>query len=577
MEIKLRRGGENLSAIEKILYTRDTDWSFLKPDEHDALPPTDLENIDAAARRILKALVHQEQVYIQVDSDCDGYTSAALLLNYMHDIAPTTVERNWIYALHKNKTHGICVETIPEGTTLVVAPDSSSNEAAIHKQLSLQGIDTVVLDHHEFELQNDETAIIVNSQAGGYDNPALSGVGVVYQLLRYIDSLRGTTGAALFYNDLVAVGLIGDMMDQRFAETNWYIHDGLQLFNNPFLKYLAEKNDYSMGSKRTPHSVAWFIVPFINAVTRVGSDEDKLLVFESMLMWKAEQLIVSDKRGAKGQEELRVVQAVRHASNVKRHQDDDKKKLLDEMYGKIEKYNLLSEPLLIIQNKGVADDDPIRGITGLVANALMAEFTKPTLILNEITDEETGEITWSGSGRGFVTGGIDNWRDYIANTGDALFAQGHAMAFGVAFTPAGLESFKQRVRKEFGNTKFEKTYVVDFIWTPNENFDSEILEIGRYKDAWGQGVPEPLVAIEHVKISEPTEINLLQKGTIRIDLKPNQTSLIKFGGSVDEYQQLIGKTVTFIGVCQINEWNGRENPQIRVSDYFFETVPTWDF
>ena len=247
------------------------------------------------------------------------------------------------------------------------------------------------------------------------------------------------------------------------------------------------------------------------------------------------------------------------------------------MYGKIEKYNLLSEPLLIIQNKGVTDDDPIRGITGLVANALMAEFTKPTLILNEITDEETGEITWSGSGRGFVTGGIDNWRDYIANTGDALFAQGHAMAFGVAFTPAGLESFKQRVRKEFGNTKFEKTYVVDFIWTPNENFDSEILEIGRYKDAWGQGVPEPLVAIEHVKISEPTEINLLQKGTIRIDLKPSQTSLIKFGGSVDEYQQLIGKTVTFIGVCQINEWNGRENPQIKVNDYFFETVPTWDF
>lgn len=579
MEIKLRRGGEGMDTMERILYLRGTDESFLYPDQTDEIDYKNLDNIELAARALLKALVHQEVVYVQVDSDCDGYTSAALLLNYMHDIAPATVERNWHYGLHKAKLHGIAEDAIPDGTSLVVAPDSSSNESNIHNRLFQEGITCVVLDHHEFDPPTDgpDRAIIVNSQQATYGNKSLSGVGVVYKVCQAIDGLRSKQRECAKYLDLVALGLTGDMMDMRSPETNYYISEGFRNINNPFFVYLADKNEYSMKGKFTPHSVAWFIVPFINAVTRVGDDNDKLLVFESMLSWKAGQLITSDKRGARGEEELRVVQAVRHAANIKRHQDDEKKKLLEAMYDKIEKYNLADEPLIIIQNKGVDDDDPIRGITGLVANSIMATYNKPTLILNEIIDGETGEVTWSGSGRGFATGGIDNWRDYIQSTGLAIFAQGHAFAFGVAFTADGLESFKERVRHDFGTTIFEKTYEVDFIWTMQDNFDSAIVDIGRYKDVWGQGVPEPLVALEHIKIDDPVAINLLNKGTLRIDLKPNQTSIIKFGSNIDEYQNLLGKTITVIGTCQINDWNGMNTPQIQLVDYFFETVSAWDF
>ena len=576
MEIKLKRGGEGLDPISRVLYLRGTDWSFLEPKESDQCDYNSLDNIETAARRLLKALVYQEQVYVQVDSDCDGYTSAALLLNYMHDIAPATVERNWHYGLHKGKVHGIDERAIPSGTTLAVAPDSSSNESELHERLFQSGISCVVLDHHEFDSRGDqERAIIVNSQQGSYGNRYLSGVGVVYKVLQKVDELRHTDGGCAFYLDLVALGLTGDMMDMRNPETNYYITEGFKQVNNPFFVYLADKNEFSMKGKYNPHSVAWYIVPFINAVTRVGSDEDKLLVFESMLSWKAGQLVPSDKRGARNEEELRVVQAVRHASNVKRHQDDEKKKLLEEMYTKIEKYNLADEPLIIIQNKGIQDDDPIRGITGLVANSIMATYNKPTLILNEVSDEN-GETIWSGSGRGFVTAGINNWRDYIANTGLAIFAQGHAMAFGVAFTPANLEQFKQYVRNAFGTTIFEKTYEVDFVWTMGDDFDQTIIDIARYKDVWGQGVPEPIIAIEHVKLTDPVTVNLLAKGTLRIDLKPKQTSIIKFGSNVEEYSDLLDKTITVIGTCEINDWNG-EYPQIKIIDYFFESVSTWDF
>lgn len=577
MEIKLRFGGEDLAPMERILYLRGTDMHFLHPSQADELDYHDLDNIELAARRILKALVRQEQVYVQVDSDCDGYTSAALLLNYLHDIAPTTVESKWKYGLHKAKLHGIDVENIPSETKLVIAPDSSSNELEKHQVLVSRGMDVIVLDHHEASGYESDPAIIVNNQLSGYGNKTLSGVGVVYKTLQCMDNLQQKPGTAARYLDLVALGLTGDMMDMRSPETNYYITEGFKEIHNPFFVYLADKNEFSMKGKCTPHSVAWFIVPFINAVTRIGSDEDKLLVFESMLSWKAGQLILSDKRGARnGQEELRVEQAVRHAANIKRHQDDEKKKLLDEMNLKIEKYNLADEPLIIIQNKGVQDDDPIRGITGLVANSIMAQYNKPTLILNEVVDEN-GETYWSGSGRGFATSGINNWRDYIASTGTAIFAQGHGMAFGVAFTVDGLEDFKNRVRSRFGRTIFEKTYEVDFVWTMVEDFDSYITEIAYYRDVWGQGVPEPLVAIEHIKLDDPITVNLLAKGTLRIDLKPHETSIIKFGSNIEEYQELLGKTITVIGTCDINDWGGKQSPQIKIVDYFFETVSSWDF
>ena len=246
------------------------------------------------------------------------------------------------------------------------------------------------------------------------------------------------------------------------------------------------------------------------------------------------------------------------------------------MYTKIERLHLADEPLIIIQNKGLLDDDPIRGITGLVANSIMATYNKPTLILNELTKED-GSVIWSGSGRGFITGGINNWRDYIANTGLAIFAQGHAMAFGVAFTPDDLERFKDKVRSDFGTTIFDKTYEVDFIWTMADDFDSAIIDIARYKDVWGQGVPEPVIALEHIKIEDPIQINMLAKGTLRLDLKPHKTSIIKFGSNIDEYQELLGKTITVIGTCDINDWGGVEQPQIKIIDYFFEAVSVWDF
>lgn len=64
---------------------------------------------------------------MQVDSDCDGYASAALLLNFLHAQFPSSINKI-CYDFHSIKDHGINLKLVPENTTLVIAPDASSND-----------------------------------------------------------------------------------------------------------------------------------------------------------------------------------------------------------------------------------------------------------------------------------------------------------------------------------------------------------------------------------------------------------------------------------------------------------------
>jgi single-stranded-DNA-specific exonuclease len=153
-----------------------------------------------------------------------------------------------------------------------------------------------------------------------YPTKSLSGVGIVYKFCSYIDSLLGKNYAD-DYLDLVSLGLIADVMDTRDFETQYFIQEGLKNVRNPLMKELMGRDAMHFKDGETPlmNSVAWYVAPLINSITRVGSTEDKYIVFEGMLDFKAYTLIPSTKRGCKGQEEPLVTQACRVAANNKNH------------------------------------------------------------------------------------------------------------------------------------------------------------------------------------------------------------------------------------------------------------------
>ena len=222
-------------------------------------------------------------------------------------------------------------------------------------------------------------AIVVNNQLCDYPTKSLSGVGVVYKFCQYLDQELFHDNLADQFLDIVAVGLCGDMMTQQDIETHYLTQLGIARLRNPFIAGMADKNSYSIGDTISPFKVQFYIVPLINAIMRVGTMAEKKLLIESMLEWKANEIIPSTKRGAAvGSKETRLAQALRVATNVKNRQTTQQDNALAAIEAKIQKEHLLDHKVLVIQLDNTSFD---RGITGLIANKLMAEYSRPVCLL----------------------------------------------------------------------------------------------------------------------------------------------------------------------------------------------------
>ena len=372
-----------ITAVERVLTNRGIAihdiTHYLHTTDEDILNPELIANMKEGAKMLIKHIAAEDKIFIQIDSDCDGYTSAALLINYLSQLFPIYVRNNVIYRIHDGKEHGLISETIPAGVRLVIAPDSSSNDYKEHKILKEKGIDVLVIDHHEAD-KISENACIINNQLCDYPTKSLSGVGMVYKFCTYIDKLLNTDYAE-DYTDLAALGMIADMMDMRDFETKHIISLGLANIRNPFFRAMVDKQAFSLKGENTPIGIAFYVAPYVNATIRMGTYEEKIILFESMLDFKGYERITSTKRGARGELEMRVEQAVRNCSNIKNRQTRARDAALEKIENIIKENNLLDNKILVIKlDESMAVE---KTLTGLIANQLMAKYQRPVLLLNK--------------------------------------------------------------------------------------------------------------------------------------------------------------------------------------------------
>lgn len=406
------------SAIEQVLLNRGVKdvHHYLNVDDSDILSPLDLDNIEKGAKMLVSHIAQGSKIMVQVDSDYDGYASSAILINYLNNLFPAFVQNNISYRMHNGKEHGIIPDTIPNDVKLVIAPDGASSDYEQHQALLKRGIDILILDHHEAE-KVSEYACVINNQLCSYANKALCGAGVVYKFCCYLDTLMNTDYASR-YTDLVASALVADMMDLRSYETRRLVDIGLNNIVNPYFKGMTIKNEYSLGGKVTPFGVAFYIAPYVNAVTRTGTMDEKIVLFESMLEFKAYELIHSTKRGHKPEDlETRVEQACRNCTNIKNRQTKTRDASLERIERIIEEQNLLDNKILLIKLSGAHKTT----LGGLIANQLMSIYQRPVLILNEtqheILDEQgkvvSTKIWYEGSFRGPNVPGLESIKDFF--------------------------------------------------------------------------------------------------------------------------------------------------------------------
>lgn len=582
------------SALTQVLHNRGIQniSEYLNSTMADVSSPILLgeDSLKEGVKMLMKHIYAGNDVLFIIDADCDGITSSALFINYLYDCFPSFVKNHVFWFLHAGKAHGLsdCVDAIIDNGRfkLVVCPDSSSNDYAEHQLLSEHNIDVLVLDHHEAD-HISENAIVINNQLSDYPNKELSGVGVTWQFCRYLDELGGDNFAN-DYLDLVALGNMGDMMSMTSIETKTLIFEGFKERNikNPFIYEMAQKNSFPLskadykpsdknGLQFSPMGAAFFIVPFVNAIVRSGTMEEKELIFKSMLKYTAFEQIPSNKRGHKlGEMERLVDQAIRTCTNVKNRQSRAEEAGLEHLESLIEKNHMMDHKvLLFLLEPGEVD----RNIAGLIANKFMSKYQRPVAILTKVVDDER-RVSYQGSARGY--GSDMMFKDICAAAPGCIFAEGHQGAFGLGLgyglpgyeeaTENYIHHFVEYTDEVFKDLSSEPSYYVDYVWDFDSVDGEKILEIADMNDYWGTNVNRSYVYIKNIPVNSDT-FKVMKSNTLKY-CGP-RADIIQFGGTEEEIEAFQSTPCKLNAVCKCvkNEWNYQIDPQLIMIDY--EVVP----
>ena len=576
---------KNYSIQQQILTNRGIPINeldhYLHTTDEDVNPPEALgqDKLREAARALANVVKENKIAYTIVDCDCDGFTSSAILMNYLHDLFPRWVESNFHFIIHDGKQHGLndTIDAIlQKKPSLLFVPDAGSNDVEECKRLYDLNIPVIILDHHDCEIDNPY-AIVINSQ-NNYSNHYLSGAGVTWQFCRYLDE-KMHTNFADDELDLVALGLTADMMSLTSLETKHLINKGFQDTNikNPFFTYMIQKNAYSMKDIVNPTSVAFYVAPYVNAMTRSGTLEEKTFLFESMLKFKAFKQVPSTKRGhAKDETESIAEQAIRTVTNVKARQTKAQNAGLEKIEAMIEENHMLEHKvLLFLLDPGTID----KNLAGLVANKLMAKYQRPVCILTKVESnpnnlpwEDSNVISYQGSARGCEKTGILDFKKICADTGECIFTAGHPNAFGLGIEANNIDSFIEKTDAALADISDEPIYYVDYIYEGNEVSSEDILAIAGMDDLWGQNMDEPLLCIHGLKVSKDmVTVYVKKNNTLKITL-PNGITLMKFDASDEECNKLQNENTGYyelnvVGTANANTWMDNTTAQLFVVDY----------
>lgn len=537
--------------------------------------------LEDACAMLKKHIDNDDVVQIVVDCDYDGYSSTSIIYNYLWKRFPDWVENHLFHIHHKGKDHGLSdiMSDIFDDCKLVITPDGGTNDWNEHQELHSLGIDCLVLDHHLVDnpdMIDSDPALIVNIQLEDYPNKALTGAGVAYKFVSAFEDLYVHGNQPDEFMDLCAIGNCADMADYREPEIRAIVNVGFANIKNPFLFELCKKHDYTLQKRGGINylSMAFAAVPFVNAVTRTGTMEDKTIVFKAMLERFAFDKVPSSKRGDNGKQVYLYQEAVTVAERVKRNQDklvQDSMTIFDK---KIKEERLTDNAIILLTCE---PNEVEASVCGLVANKVQAKYQHPCIVARRTRKAGDKEDYYRGSLRNYSHCPIDNMKDMCEETGYTEFVAGHQGAAGIGIAKSDLEKFTKAANELYKDIDFTPTYWVDYIWQADNVNANAILEIADLT-IWGQEMPESMVAIENIPVSGDNVTLLSPDKHPTIKITYNGIEYIKFGSSQEELDKILeGDAINIVGTCGKNVWMDKITPQIKIEDYEIVEEIEWVF
>lgn len=560
--------------MKEVLKNRGIDdyKTYLNLDDSVIIPYEKLDNIHEAVDCFMQHFNNKNKITVLVDSDPDGYCSASMIYNYIKKLDS---EYPVDYKMHnRTKSHGlddVIDELIIYEPHFLIIPDAGTNDIAECKMLKERGWDILILDHHEQEKENPYALIVNNQISKNYSNKGFCGAGAVYKFLQALDEETWSEFADT-YLDLCALANISDVMDIRSFETRRIINVGLANIHNKCLEAFIKAQEYSMNGKINIHNVQWYITPVLNGMIRIGSSEEKELLFRSFIETDEEFEYKIRARKDKPSETIQESiydRAARLSKNAKSRQDKIKEKCVAQL---VEMADTVPEDdkVIVLDTSDIVDN----GLTGVVAIKIAEKYNKPCILLNKFLDKKSKRIMFGGSARNVNHSPIESFKDIVNETESFKWGKGHAQAFGINMELDKLDDAKAELNRLLKNIVYDSTYNVDFIFQQNDVTIPNISDMTKFDDIIGQGIEEPMVAIEKIRLSR-SQFEIFGKNEDTMSFLVNDIKFIQFkckdGNKLyewlnncwDETEEI---EFSIVGKPGINEYNGVKAYQIIIED-----------
>lgn len=522
-------------------------------DLHD---PFLFRQMEEACARVWRAIQDGEKVVVHGDYDADGVTGSVVLMTAFRTVAEKLGKDPSLFSSYiphrENEGYGVREETVRKladgGATLLITVDcgiSCAKEIATARSL---GMDTIIVDHHQFPDELPE-CVIVHPLVPGETYPFkhLAAVGVAFKLACGFFRFSAKRGVAVgegdekWLLDLVAIATVTDFMP-LIGENRTLEKYGLVVLNKTRrkgLRKICEVAGLEPGTIDT-QSIGFGIGPRINAASRMEHAE---LAFRTLM---AE----TDEEAARLAEEL---------DRCNR----DRRRYTDRVYQEAlaAAAEDAGKPVRVVLGEGWS-----AGIVGLVAGKLVSELGVPVFVLGK---EEGGERI-VGSGRsihGFdVVKAMDEAAHVLARYG------GHPQACGLTIMGrANFDEFKRiieaRAERELGGTDLRPALSAECELRTGQMTWELIDELERF-EPFGEGNPKPLFVLRDLLVSSVDVVG--KTGThARIGVRgdtPKEIKMIAFGLAERMRAHPPGSRVDALVEVGVNQWNGTRRIQARVID-----------
>lgn len=510
---------------------------FLSADISRLHDPFLLKNMDAAVKRIQDARARRERVLVFGDYDVDGITSSAILNHVLRQIGLEVSHHIPHRVQHGYGLKGVAGTLAAGEVQLLIAVDcgiTAVEEAeAIHKE----GIDVIIIDHHEPGKVLPKAAAIVNPKQIGCPYPFkhLAAVGLVVKLTQ---ALLGKISDGVLH--LAAVGTVADVVPLQ-GENRILVKSGLSSLGNTQNKGLSALLETAKikGKKITPFHVGFVLGPRINAAGRMDTAHKSLDLFLS-----------EDEK-----------QACDLARALERH-NSDRKKVQGDMFQEAlslvdQQVNFREHKVIVLSQKGWH-----KGVLGIVAAKIMERYYRPSIV---ISVDEDGVGT--GSARS-----IDGFHLHNALQGCAGYLEtfgGHEGAAGLTIREENLEAFR-RLINELAHEVLEARRLIPTVFVdceiPLSSVTLDLAVIMESLEPFGEGNPVPVFCSRELTVKGVPQI--LGKETIKFWVSDGDYTLSAIGFGLARYQGMIreGAKIDLAYEITIDDWNKAPTPQLKLKD-----------